>query len=195
MIGGILKKLFGDKGQKDLKELLPFVEATNVEYAKLAKLSNDELRGITPVLKAKIKEGLKEIEDKISSLQKKATDPNTAIDEKEQIFQEIETLEKNSDVVLEDVLLEILPQAFAVVKETAKRFTENEKVEVSANDFDKEVAETRENVEIIGDKAFWNKTWDASGTEVIWNMIHYDVQLMGGAALHKGKIAEMQTGE
>ena len=195
MIGGILKKLFGDKGQKDLKELQPFVEAANVEHAKLGELSNDELRAITPGLKAKITAGLKEIDDKISELKKKAADANTPIDEKEQMFQEIETLEKESDVVLEEVLLDILPQAFAVVKETAKRFTENEKVEVTANDFDKEVAESRDNVEIVGDKAFWNKTWDASGTEVIWNMIHYDVQLLGGAALHKGKIAEMQTGE
>jgi preprotein translocase subunit SecA len=195
MIGGILKKLFGDKGQKDLKELQPFVESANVEHAKLGELSNDELRAITPVLKAKIKDGLKEIDAKISELKKKATDANTPIDEKEQMFQEIETLEKESDVVLEEVLLDILPQAFAVVKETAKRFTENEKVEVTASDFDKEVSESRDNVEIVGDKAFWNKTWDAAGTEVIWNMIHYDVQLLGGAALHKGKIAEMQTGE
>ena len=195
MIGGILKKLFGDKGQKDLKELQPFVEAANVEHAKLGELSNDELRAITPDLKAKIANGLKEIDAKISELKKKAADANTLIDEKEQMFQEIETLEKESDVVLEEVLLEILPQAFAVVKETAKRFTENEKVEVTANDFDKEVSEARDNVEIVGDKAFWNKTWDASGTEVIWNMIHYDVQLLGGTALHKGKIAEMQTGE
>ena len=125
MIGGILKKLFGDKGQKDLKELQPFVEAANVEHTKLAELSNDELRAITPVLKGKIKEGLKEIEDKISTLKKKTTDPSTAIDEKEQIFLDIETLEKESDVVLEEVLLDILPKAFAVVKETAKRFTDN----------------------------------------------------------------------
>lgn len=195
MIGNILKTIFGDKSKNDLKEIMPHVEKTKAEYAKLSSISSDELRGKTAEFQKRIKEYTKEIDSKIIALREKAQAPETDVDEKDAIFQEVEALEKQSDEKLEEILLEILPEAFAVVKETARRLAEDKQIEVTANDKDRLTAERKDYVEIDGDKAIWYNTWDAGGTEVVWNMVHYDVQLIGGVALHTGKIAEMQTGE
>lgn len=195
MIKGILNKIFGDKNKKDLQELEPYIGKINAEYVKLSSLSNEELRQKTAEFKAKIKAYTKEIDEEIIALRKRTESHEVPVHEKEEIFGEIEKKEKESDAKIEEVLMEILPEAFAVIKETARRFTENETIEVPANDTDRYFAENRDHVDIVGDKAIWQTTWDAAGTEVNWNMVHYDVQLMGGTALHQGKISEMQTGE
>lgn len=195
MIKSILNKIFGDKTQKDLKELTPYVGLINDEYVKLSSISNEELRNKTAEFKAKIKDYTKEIDEEIAALRKKAESSETSVNEKESLFEQIEKKEKESDEKIEEVLMEILPQAFAVIKETARRFTENDTIEVPANETDQYFAENRDHVDIVDGKSIWQTTWDASGTEVTWNMVHYDVQLMGGTALHQGKIAEMQTGE
>ncbi len=195
MLQGLLKKLFGDKRQKDIELLKPFVEKTNIEFEKLKNISNEELRGKTIHFKSIIKEYTKSIDDQIINLYKKAEDDSVLVDQKESIFQDIELKKKESDAKVEEILLELLPQAFAVIKETARRFTENETLEVQANNDDRKFAESKDYVNIVGEKAIWNTSWDASGTFVNWNMVHYDTQLIGGAALHKGNIAEMQTGE
>jgi preprotein translocase subunit SecA len=195
MINNILKKLFGDKSKNDLKEITPYVEKIRVESEKLASITNDELRAKTQEFQAKIKKYTKSVDDEIKKLKEKAQNESTDVDDKEAIFQEIEQLELKSDEKLEEILLEILPEAFAVIKETAKRFSENEEIEVTANETDKRFADYKKHVEIDGDKAVWFNSWEAGGTEVTWNMVHYDVQLIGGVALHTGKIAEMQTGE
>jgi preprotein translocase subunit SecA len=195
MIQGIIKRLFGDKRQKDIELLKPFVEKTNGEFVKLASISNEELREKTNIFKSTIKDYTKTIDDEIVALYKKAEDETVPVDQKEAIFQEIEKKKKESDAKVEEILIELLPQAFATIKETARRFTENEQLTVVANDTDRSFAVSKDYITIDGDKAIWNTSWDASGTWVDWNMIHYDVQLIGGAALHQGKIAEMQTGE
>lgn len=192
---GILKKIFGNKADKDVKELQPYVDKTNQIYSTLKNLSNDQLRQKTQDLKAKIAAFVKSDEDKILELRKAATDTND-IEEKERLFDEAEKIVKVIDDKLEIVLEEVLPDAFAIVKETARRFTENTQLEVTALDYDKDLSVSRsELVHIENGKAYWKNTWLANGTQVKWEMVHYDVQLMGGSVLHKGKIAEMQTGE
>ena len=189
-------KLFGTKTDRDLKELTPYVGLVNAEYEKLRSLSDDELRGKTDELKGIINEHLKSIDDQMAALHQKVEDePLMDISEKEEIFNQVDKLEKDRDEELEKVLLDILPTAFAVVKETARRLTENEKLVVQATMMDKQIAAVKSNVEISGETATWHNKWSASNTEVVWNMIHYDVQLIGGVVLHKGKIAEMMTGE
>ncbi len=195
MISGLLKKIFGDKSQKDIKALTPYVEKINEEFKKLANLSDDELRAKTQEFKKRIAEYTKETKSQIAELKEKTKSQTIAIHEKEELFEKIDELEKKDDELLEEVLMELLPEAFAVVKETSRRLAENKKLVVTANDNDKKLAETKEYVELEGDKAIWHNEWDASGTPVVWNMVHYDVQLMGGTVLHQGKIAEMQTGE
>ncbi|CAG5084027.1 preprotein translocase subunit SecA [Parvicella tangerina] len=195
MIKSILNKIFGDKSQKDLKELEPYVGLINEEYAKLSSISNDDLRKKTVEFKNKIKDYTKEIDTEIVEMQEKAESADTPVNEKELLFEQIEKKKKEADEKIEEILMELLPQAFAVIKETARRFTENETIEVPANESDEYFAANRDHVEIVDGKAIWQTTWDAAGTEVTWNMVHYDVQLMGGTALHQGKIAEMQTGE
>lgn len=195
MIKSILNKIFGDKSQKDLKELTPYVGLINEQYEKLSSISNEELRNKTAEFKAKIKDYTKEIEDEIAALRTKAESSETSVNEKETLFEQIEKKEKEADEKIEEILMDLLPEAFAVIKETARRFSENETIEVPANESDKFFAENRDHVDIVDGKSIWQTTWDASGTEVTWNMVHYDVQLMGGTALHQGKIAEMQTGE
>jgi preprotein translocase subunit SecA len=190
----IFSKLFGTKSERDLKELTPYVALVNAEYAKLVSLSNDELRAQSEGLKAHIAAGLKSIDDQIATLREQANDePN--VDSKEAIFKKIDTLELDRNKELEVILLDILPKAFAIVKDTARRFKENESLEVSASYFDREIATKKKNVTINGDKAIWNSTWDVIGQPIKWNMQHYDVQLIGGLVLHQGKISEMATGE
>ncbi len=192
----IFQGIFGSKTERDLKELQPYVGKINAEYEKLQSLSNDELRAKTQEFKQFITEKTKTITGKIAELKNKIeTETNLSIQEKEHLYNEIEKLEKQELEQIEEALQEILPQAFAVVKETARRFKENETLEVTATDLDKELATKHEHITIEGDKAIYNHTWLAAGNPVTWDMVHYDVQLIGGTVLHQGKIAEMQTGE
>ncbi|MEP4093555.1 preprotein translocase subunit SecA [Reichenbachiella sp.] len=191
-----IAKVFGTKADRDLKELLPYVELINVEYQKLAQISDDELRGKTQELKDEIAAHLKSIDDEMAALHQQIEDnPELDIVEKETVFNEIDELEKQRDNALEDKLLDILPRAFAIVKDTARRLTENKKLTVQATMMDKMLAAQKPSVEIQGDTAIWHSKWQAFGQDVEWNMIHYDVQLIGGVVLHQGKIAEMATGE
>ena len=193
ILNSVIKIFVGDKQQKDLKILQPIVAQVNAFEASLADLSNDALRAKTSEFKLKIAEATKAFNDKISELETEAE--NAEIDRQEDIFTEIDSLKDQAYEASEAVLNEIMPEAFAVVKETAKRFVNNEEVEVTATAFDREISATREHVVLEGDKAFWQNSWDAAGKPVTWDMIHYDVQLIGGSVLHQGKIAEMMTGE
>ncbi|RWU06388.1 preprotein translocase subunit SecA [Pedobacter chitinilyticus] len=192
---GFLAKIFGSKSERDIKALQPIVAQINEEYAKLASLSNDELRNKTIEFKATIASALADIDEKIANLKTQAESTELSLQEKTNLYDEVDALGKERNVELEKVLQQILPQAFAVVKETSRRLSENETLEVSATDFDRELATRKNNVKIVGDKALWANKWDAAGTQVAWNMVHYDVQLIGGMVLHSGKIAEMATGE
>lgn len=194
---GFLRKLFGNKHERDVKELLPIVDEINAEYQKLTSLSHDELRNKTHEFRQMIKDHLKEIDEEIEAL-KAEVKVTENIHKQEELYDEVDKLIKDRDQEIEVVLERILPQAFAVVKETARRFTENEQIEVSATDFDRDVAGRMVElspVTIEGEKAYWKTSWTAAGSEVEWNMVHYDVQLIGGIVLHSGKIAEMATGE
>ncbi|MFK8045403.1 MAG: preprotein translocase subunit SecA [Crocinitomicaceae bacterium] len=192
----IFKKILGSKEKKDEKIFRPYIDKVNKEFAKLSGLTNDELRAKTTEFKSRINEYTKATEDEISSLKQKVEDsPAMDFHEKDAIFNEVDKLALDVDEKIEEILEEILPEAFAVVKETARRFAENDSLEVTAQEFDKELANKKGHISINGDKAIWNMSWDAAGTPITWNMVHYDVQLYGGAVLHKGNVAEMQTGE
>ena len=193
VLNSIIKLFVGDKQQKDLKSLQPIVEKVRSFENSLNSLSNDELRAKTIEFKSKIKDATKSFNDKIAELEEEAK--NADIDRQEDIYTEIDKLKDEAYEASEAVLLDIMPEAFAVVKETAKRFTNNTEIEVTATPFDRELSATREHITLEDDKAFWANSWDAAGKEVIWDMIHYDVQLIGGSVLHQGKIAEMMTGE
>jgi preprotein translocase subunit SecA len=200
MIGSLskaLKSIFGDKAQRDLKEVTPLVERTKEEYAKLAGLSNDELRGRTATLKARVADRTRTTDEQVAALRKEIDDdPRMPIHEREARYEQVDKLLADSLTEIEEVLLEILPEAFAVVRETARRFKENSELRVTATELDKELAIKRPDaVRIDGTQAVWSNTWIAAGNPVRWDMVHYDVQLIGGVALHKGKIAEMSTGE
>ena len=195
MIGNLLKKLFGDKNDKDRKLYEPFSIAANEFQQTLTSLSDDELRNKTFGFQQLISEEKQELENEIKTLEHKVGDSATPIEEKEELFEKIDKLTRAVDDKIEEVLMQILPEAFAVVKETAKRWVENGKLEVTALDFDKELATRKDGITITGDKAIWHNEWSVAGMKIKWNMVHYDVQLLGGAALHKGNIAEMQTGE
>ncbi|WP_065220019.1 MULTISPECIES: preprotein translocase subunit SecA [Butyricimonas] len=191
----ILKKLFGNKADRDMKELLPVVKKVNTEWEKIKGLSNDDLRKVSADLKAKIHAHVKSEEDEIAALKAKVENDKPSIEEREEIYNRIDKLEEQIDKKLEDVLNEILPVAFAVMKDTARRFTENKEIVVKATDFDRNLAVSKDFVEIDGDDAVYFNSWLAGGTEITWDMVHYDVQLIGGSVLHQGKIAEMATGE
>ncbi|MGI8893555.1 MAG: preprotein translocase subunit SecA, partial [Bacteroidia bacterium] len=191
-----ISKVFGSKQDRDLKELNPFVAKINKESEKLKNLSNDQLRNKTAEFKKRITEYLTEIDTQISDLQKEVdADPDMDLNKKESLYGEIDKLKKTRNSSTEEVLLEILPEAFAVVKETAFRFKNNPELTVSATDLDRELAAHKSHIVINGNNASYNSTWDAAGTPVKWDMVHYDVQLIGGVVLHQGKIAEMGTGE
>lgn len=192
---GLLSKLFGSKSNRDIKLIQPLVEKTKDEYSKLHTLSNDELRQRTIDFKSRIQEFLEDIDKEIAVVKTKAESEDLPINEKTALYDQLDKLQKDRDKELEKVLMEILPEAFAVMKDTARRFTENKTIEVIATQADRELAARKKNVIIQGDKAIHHNTWLAAGTEVTWNMIHYDVQLIGGIVLHQGKIAEMATGE
>jgi preprotein translocase subunit SecA len=195
-VNSTIKKLFGTKSERDIKELLPYVEAIKAEFSKLSSISDDELRHQTRHFKLEISAALAEVDGQISSIRQKVQHlPIEQQDEKIALFDQIDALTKKRDQELEKKLLEMLPRAFAVVKETARRYSENGHLNVSATEYDRNYAAQKSNVTIEGDRAIWSNTWLAAGTEVVWNMVHYDVQLIGGIVLHQGKIAEMATGE
>ena len=191
-----MKKVLGDKAESDIKEITPIVGQVNEEFERIKKLSNNELRAESDELKSIIRARLEPLETEIEELKVQVEgDPTMDIDSKEAIYQEIDKIREKIDEELEVVLGEILPRAFAVVKDTARRFTEEAPIRVKANDMDRDIAAERDSVDVEGDDAIWQNTWMAAGSPITWNMVHYDVQLVGGIALHRGKAAEMQTGE
>jgi preprotein translocase subunit SecA len=192
----LIAKLLGNKSTKDIKRLMPLVNQTKQDWEQLKSLTNDELRDETIKIQNTIKQELKGIDDNLVALHQKIADnPGLDINEKEALFAEIDRIESVRNKELEKVLLKVLPRTFAIVRDTARRFKENEYLEVTTQDFDRKFAAMYENVKIIGDKAHWSNHWMAAGNMVTWDMVHYDVQLIGGAVLHEGKVAEMATGE
>jgi preprotein translocase subunit SecA len=193
LITKILGKILGTKSERDIKEITPLLEEIKEEYDRVISFTNDQLREETDKLRRIVKERIKQEEDQIAELTEKAE--NVDITESEQIYSQIDKLEETIVTKLEEVMNEILPTAFSVVKETARRFFENEKVVVTAREYDKDLASVRESITIKGDQAIWKNSWVAGGNLITWDMVHYDVQLIGGIVLHQGKIAEMATGE
>ena len=194
ILNSVLKVFVGDKSKQDVKAIMPIVKEIKLFEPKIATLSNDELRAKTDEFKSKIQSACAQHEEKIKQLRE---DINTIsdIDQKEELYEEIDQLNDAIYSTTQDVLNAILPEAFAVVKETAKRFVQNTTIRVTANAFDREISGTQPYVTLDGDHALWANSWDAAGKPITWDMIHYDVQLIGGVAMHQGKIAEMQTGE
>ncbi|MBQ2553932.1 MAG: preprotein translocase subunit SecA [Prevotella sp.] len=192
-IGSILKSLFGNKSTRDMKLIQPIVEKVKSVYPEIQALSNDALRARTKEIQAFVQDAAKEQKAEIARL--KATIEDTPLDEREAIFNKVDKLEKEALDLYEKALDEVLPVAFSIVKDTARRFAENEEVVVTATDFDRELAATKDFVRIEGDNAIYNNHWIAGGNDLVWDMVHYDVQLFGGTVLHQGKIAEMATGE
>ena len=194
IINSILKAFVGDKSQKDVKSIRPIVDKINQYYNSFENLSNDELREKTIYFKEKIKQARLDQDSKIASYREEL-EKTTDIDKRETIYASIDTLEKEAYTLSEKALFDILPEAFAVVKETARRFTNNNELVVTATEQDKLFAQSKSHVRIEGDKAIWSNTWEVAGKMLTWNMVHYDVQMIGGTVIHQGKIAEMQTGE
>jgi preprotein translocase subunit SecA len=191
-----IAKIFGTKSEKDIKRIMPLVEKTKKEWESVRALSNDDLRAETRKIEEQIKNTLKPIDDQIAGLHKSISDsPEMDLHQKESIFQQIDALGLTRNKELEVVLLEVLPKAFAIVRDTARRFKENSYLEVTANESDHRFAALHEHVTIVSDKAHWQNKWLAAGTLMTWDMVHYDVQIIGGIVLHEGKIAEMATGE
>ncbi len=190
-----LSKIFGSKSNRDIKSVEPIVTEINLHFEQYQQLNHDELRNKTQSFKERIKEYLSEIDAQIAELTQKAEVDNADLDEKEEIFAKVDKLNKERDEAIEEVLNEILPEAFAVVKEAARRFSTNEFLRVIATDLDRELAVKNPHIKIDGNTAIYPNKWTAAGGEIVWNMVHYDVQLMGGVVLHRGKISEMATGE
>lgn len=193
-LDNVLKIFVGDKAKQDVGVIMPIVDEIKSHEAAMEKLSLDALREKTNEFKKRLSDDLKEVDDRITALKTEA-ETTEDIDKREDIYAEIDKLEDEKYEVSEKTLLDILPEAFAVVKETAKRFTNNKTLEVTASEYDRFLSGSKDYVTLDGDKAIWANNWDAAGKEVTWDMIHYDVQLIGGVAMHQGKIAEMQTGE
>ncbi len=191
-----LKKILGTKSEKDIRNIEPVVEEINKIFSTLSSISHDELRARSKKLKDTIQENLKEENSEIAAIRQKIeTDPAMDVNAKEELYKEIDEIEEKITGKIEEVLNDILPEAYAILKETARRFKENKELEVAANDFDTNLSKQQKHVEIRGAKAIWKNTWTAAGAELTWDMVHYDVQLIGGMVLHQGKIAEMATGE
>ena len=188
-----LSSIFGNKATRDMKEIKPWVDKVKAAYPEIAALDNDALRAKTEELKAYIRNSATEQRAKVEEL--KASVESTELEKREELFAQIDKIEKEILDIYEKALDEVLPAAFSIVKETAKRFSENEEIVVTATDFDRHLATVKDFVRIEGDKAIYQNHWIAGGNDTVWNMVHYDVQLFGGVVLHKGKIAEMATGE
>lgn len=188
-----MTKLFGNKSQRDLKEITPYVEKIKAVYPSIQALSNDELRAKVDEIKQRIQDYVADERAKVDQLRAGIEDKE--LEEREAIWAEVDKIEKTITDKMEVVLEEVLPEVFAIMKDTARRFSESSEVVVTANDFDRNLAATHDFVRIEGDKAIYANHWMAGGNEITWNMVHYDVQLFGGVVLHKGKIAEMATGE
>ena len=191
-INSILKAFVGDKSQKDVKSIQPLVTKIKSFESNLTHLSHDDLRAKTAEFKLKIKTARAEKDAAIAA--KKLEAENTPdIDDREEIYNAIDALEKEAYEISEKVLSDILPEAFAVIKETAKRFKENTTITVTSSEKDRELSATKPYITLVGDQTNWTNQWNAAGKEITWDMIHYDVQLIGGIVLHEGKISEMQT--
>ena len=195
IITSLLKKFFGTKADRDLKEIQPFVDKIREVFPGIDKLSNDELREESNKLKRLIAERISEDEARKKEIRAKLEDVKIDVSEKEALATEVDKLSKKIDEKIEEVLLEVLPAAFAIMKSTARRFKENSVIEVMASELDRDLAAKHDFVSIEGDKAIWQNNWMAGGNRIVWDMVHYDVQLFGGVVLHQGKISEMATGE
>jgi len=196
-MAGLFSSLFGgSKSEKDVKKITPYVEEINQHFTSFQSITNDQLRNKTQIFRQRIKDYLKEIDEEIASKTKHADElPYNDLLGKDAIYQEVDKLKKDRDKKIEEVLNDILPEAFAVVKETARRFKENKEIVSTATQLDRDLSVEKEYLRIEGDKSIYKNSWIAGGTEITWNMVHYDVQLIGGVVLHQGKIAEMATGE
>lgn len=194
---GILSKLFGgSKSEKDISSIKPLVEKANAFFTQYQSISNDELRGKTGEFRERIRTHLRDIDQQISNETQEAEQlTEEQIHEKDERYQAIDKLRKKRDQQIEEILADILPEAFAVVKEASRRFSQSEEIQSSATQLDRDLAPKRPHIRIEGDQVYYKKTWMAAGGQVTWNMVHYDVQLIGGSVLHQGKIAEMATGE
>ncbi len=195
VVSGLIKLFFGTKSEKDRKLIQPYVDKIKAIYPSIEQLSNDELRARSLALKNSIAEYISGEEKQIEELKTQLEDLNTSLNDKESISRQIDNLTEEIDRKIEEKLEEILPEAFAIVKDTARRFKENEEVTVTATDFDRQLAATKDFVRIEDDKAIYKNSWVAGGNTIKWDMVHYDCQLFGGVVLHKGNIAEMATGE
>ena len=196
MLAKLFKAFVGDKSAKDIQEVQPIVDRVKELEPSLKGLTADDLRGRSDALRRRIRDHVAGEQKEIENLQDQAAAlPLSQLDQKEALFEQVDALQLQINERLEEVLEEVMPEAFALVKETARRFAAEGEVEVTASELDKEIASSRDVVRVDGDKAFWSKSWTVAGTTVSWDMIHYDVQLIGGVALHRGKVAEMQTGE
>lgn len=195
MLSSLLKKIIGDKSVKDRKEYQPYIDKARAFQEEFKSISDDELRAKTVSFQNLVKENTLPLETEVAELKEKVKDFNLSINDKEELYIKIDSMTKVIDDKIEETLTSILPQAFAVVVETARRWSENGQLTVTAQDFDRDLATKKDGITIDGETAIWHNTWTAAGAEIKWNMVHYDVQLMGGAVLHTGKISEMQTGE
>ncbi len=195
ILASLIKAVFGSKADKDRKEIEPYIQKIKAVYPTIETLTNDELRARSEGIKQQIADFIAPDENRIVELKAVLEKSETSLDEKERISKEIDETTKRIDEKIEEKLDELLPEAFAIMKDTARRFAQNDEVVVTANDFDRDLAATKDFVRIEGDKAIYATHWTAGGNDIKWDMIHYDVQLFGGVVLHKGKIAEMATGE
>ena len=195
VIQNILGKLFGSKADKDLKELKPIIDKVNLVSPAIIALSNDGLRAKTIEFKEKISQAIMLEDTEIESIQSALDKDEVEVTAKEASYKKIDLLRQTAYEKSEKVLIDIMPEAFAVVKETSRRLAQDKELKVTANAMDKDLAASKDFVRIEGTHAIWTNQWLASGAEQTWNMVHYDVQLIGGSVLHDGKVAEMQTGE
>ena len=194
-MANFLKKLFGSKDERDIRQLTPTLKACLAQYERIDKLSDDELRAASAALRKKIADYIAPEEAQVADIRAKLEDVEIEVSAKEKLATELDTLIKKIDDKIEEVLNEILPEAFAIMKSTARRFTQNSTIRVKATDFDRDLSTNRDFVSMDGDTAVWKNTWMAGGNQITWDMVHYDVQIIGGIVLHSGKIAEMATGE
>lgn len=190
-----LTKIFGSKSERDIKQLTPYVDEINAIYSELHDITNDELRQKAREISREIHDHIGQLEQDKEQMQERAEGDDIDVEEKEQLYKKVDDMEKEIDEKLEEILEKTMPRAFAIMRETARRFKENKEIEVTASDFDRELAAKKEYVEIDGKTAVFYNSWEAGGIEIVWDMIHYDVQLIGGIVLHQGRIAEMATGE